>query len=55
MHLDIIEGTEIELKTITGFSSKGTMKMKGMVKWKELVEDREILVFLPSIIEPLRV
>lgn len=35
--LDFTNGTEIELKTITGFSSKGTMKLKGMVKRKEVV------------------
>ena len=36
-HLDIVEVSEIELKTITDFSSKGTMKLKGMLKDKEVV------------------
>lgn len=36
-HLDIVEGTEIEVKMITGFSSKVTMKLKGMLKGKEVV------------------
>lgn len=35
--LDIVEETEIELKTIRGFTSKGTMKLKGSVKGKEVV------------------
>ncbi|KAA0055953.1 putative reverse transcriptase [Cucumis melo var. makuwa] len=34
-YLDIIEGTKIELKTVTDFSSKGTMKR--MLKGKEVV------------------
>ena len=32
--LDLAETTEIELRTITNFTSKGTMKLKGKVKGK---------------------
>ncbi|TYK23783.1 peroxidase 64 [Cucumis melo var. makuwa] len=35
--LDIVEGSEIELKTIIGFSYKGTMKLKRVLKDKEVV------------------
>ena len=35
--LDIVEATEIELKTIKGFTSKGTMKLRGNVRGKEVV------------------
>ena len=33
-HLDFAEGEEIELKTIHGMASKGTMKLKGNIKGK---------------------
>ncbi|XP_050947361.1 uncharacterized protein LOC103495179 [Cucumis melo] len=36
-NLEITEGTEIELKTMTGLTSKGTMKLKGWVGDKKIV------------------
>lgn len=36
-NLKVPEGTEIELKTIMGFATKGTVKLKGMVKGKEVI------------------
>ncbi|KAA0063772.1 retrotransposon protein [Cucumis melo var. makuwa] len=39
-NLEITEGTKIELKTMTSLSAKGTMKLKGWVKNKEISVDR---------------
>ena len=36
-HLDFAEGEEIELKTIHGMASKGTMKLKGNIKGKRVI------------------
>ena len=36
-HLDITEGEEIELKTIHCMALKGTMKLKGVIRGKEVV------------------
>ncbi|KAL4023262.1 hypothetical protein IC575_017013 [Cucumis melo] len=36
-NLELTEDTEIELKTMTNLSSKGTMKLKGWVRQKEIV------------------
>ena len=36
-HLVLTEGAEVELKTITSISSKGTMKLKGVLMNKEVV------------------
>ena len=36
-HLDFAEGEEIELKTIHGMASKGTMKLKGNIKGKGVI------------------
>ena len=35
--LDLTKRAEIELRTITSFSSKGTMKLMGMVKGKAVI------------------
>ena len=35
--LDILEEREIELKTITGLTSKGTMKLRGKIEGKEVI------------------
>ncbi|TYK17993.1 Ty3/gypsy retrotransposon protein [Cucumis melo var. makuwa] len=40
--LDITEGAEVEFKAITGFTSKGTMQLKGHVK------DKEVIVLIDS-------
>ncbi|KAA0059036.1 ty3-gypsy retrotransposon protein [Cucumis melo var. makuwa] len=36
-NLEVSEETEIELKTMMGFVAKGTMKLKGLVKGKEVI------------------
>ena len=35
--INVEETTEVELRSITGFTSKGTMKLKGNIKGKEVV------------------